>query len=247
MGQHTAARLSKLENSLPAYRRIHRIIRQRIENGHLRPGDIVDSERELARAHQVSLMTARHALAELERDGLVERRRGSGTFVAPPKIQFNRLTSFTEQMATRSLAPQSKVLSSRIIQSEPDIAARLGLSPMTPLLVIERLRKAAGEPFALETCYFSAEHYGPLARAPLDRQSLFLLLQNDFGEKLAYSDENIDATVADPQLARLLNVPRGAPLLRIRQVIFSEMGTAITYVLGLYRSDRHTFTIRRTR
>ena len=130
---------------MPAYRRIHRIIRQRIETGHLRPGDIVDSERELSRAHQVSLMTARHALAELERDGLVERRRGSGTFVAPPKIQFNRLTSFTEQMATRSLAPQSKVLSSRIIQSEPDIAARLGLSPMTPLLVIERLRQAVGE------------------------------------------------------------------------------------------------------
>jgi GntR family transcriptional regulator len=247
MGQQTLNRVSKAEISMPAYRRIHRLIRQRIENGHLRPGDIVDSERELAREHQVSLMTARHALAELERDGLVERRRGSGTFVAPPKIQFNRLTSFTEQMATRSLAPQSKVLSSRIIQSEPDIAARLGLSPMTPLLMIERLRQAAGEPFALEMCYFSAEQYGPLARAPLDRQSLFLLLHKNFGEELAYSDENIDATVADPQLAKLLSVPRGSPLLRIRQVIFSNMGKAITYVLGLYRSDRHTVTIRRTR
>ena len=118
---------------------------------------------------------------------------------------------------------------------------------MTPLLVIERLRQAAGEPFALETCYFSSQQFAPLARAPLERQSLFLLLQKDFGAKLAYSDENIDATVADPQLARLLSVPRGAPLLRIRQVIFSDTGNAITYILGLYRSDRHTFTIRRTR
>ena len=207
----------------------------------------MDSERELARTHHVSLMTARHALAELEREGLVERRRGSGTFVAPPKIQFNRLTSFTEQMAMRSLSPQSKVLSSRIIQSEPDIAARLGLTPIAPLLAIERLRQAAGEPFALEMCYFSAQQYGSLARAPLQRQSLFLVLEKDFGAELAYSDENIDATIADPHLARLLGIPRGSPLLRIRQVIFSNMGNPITYVLGLYRSDRHTFTIRRTR
>jgi GntR family transcriptional regulator len=248
MGQSATGRALKTDNSsLPAYRRIHGVIRDRIEKGHLRPGDTVDSERELARRHRVSLMTARHALAELERDGFVERRRGAGTFVAPPKIQFNRLTSFTEQMATRSLSPQSRVLSSRVILSEPDIAARLSLPPMAPLLMIERLRQAAGEPFAIESCYFCAAQYGTLARAPLERQSLFLLLQRDYGAELAYSDENIDATVADPRLAKLLSVPRGSPLLRIRQVIFSNTGKAITYVLGMYRSDRHTFTIRRTR
>ena len=231
----------------PAYRRIQGAIRQRIESGQLRPGEAVDSERELAKIHQVSLMTARHALAELEREGLVERRRGAGTFVSPPKIQFNKLMSFTEQMASRSLAPESKILASRILHSEPDIAARLSLAPMSSLLVIERLREAAGEPFAHETCYFSALQFGNLSRAPLDRQSLFLLLQRDYGTDLAYSDEDIDATVADARLGRLLAVPRGTPLLRIRQVIFSSTGKAITYVLGLYRSDRHTVTIRRTR
>lgn len=248
MGHSATGRVLKAEiSSLPAYRRIHAVIRERIEQGRLRPGDTVDSERELARRHRVSLMTARHALAELEREGLVERRRGSGTFVAPPRIQFNRLTSFTEQMATRSLSPQSKVLSSRVTLSEPDIAARLALPPMSPLLVIERLRQAAGEPFALESCYFCAAQFGTLARHSLDRQSLFSLLQREYGAELAYADENIDATVADPRLAKLLSVPRGSPLLRIRQVIFSNTGRAVTYVLGMYRSDRHTVTIRRTR
>src|SRR2546425_13118204 len=100
----------KNRNGLPAYQRIQGAIRKRIDAGHLRPGDAVDSERDLAKIHQVSLMTARHALASLEREGLVERRRGIGTFVAPPKIHFNKLMSYTEQMAGRSLVAASKVL-----------------------------------------------------------------------------------------------------------------------------------------
>ncbi|MFZ0880912.1 MAG: GntR family transcriptional regulator, partial [Candidatus Acidiferrales bacterium] len=88
----------------PAYKRIQLAIRERIESGKLMPGDIVHSERELAKAHKVSLMTARHALADLAREGLVERRHGAGTFVAPPKIHFNKLMSYTEQMASRGLS-----------------------------------------------------------------------------------------------------------------------------------------------
>src|SRR5258708_21792980 len=93
------------QNGTPIYKKIQQTILKRVETGQLKPGDAVDSERELARIHGVSLMTARHALAGLERDGLVERRRGTGTFVAPPKINFNKLMSYTEQMGGRSLPP----------------------------------------------------------------------------------------------------------------------------------------------
>src|SRR5437016_6764502 len=99
-------------NGTPAYRKIQGAILKRIEAGQLKPGDSVSSERELAKIHGVSLMTARHALAALEREGLVERRRGAGTFVAPPKIHFNKLMSFTEQMASRGLSACSRILRS---------------------------------------------------------------------------------------------------------------------------------------
>src|SRR6478672_8198017 len=114
-------------NGTPAYRRIQGAILKRIEAGHLKTGDAVDSERELAKIHKVSLMTARHALAALEREGMVERRRGSGTFVAPPKIHFNKLMSFTEQLAGRSLSSSSKVVYLKIVDDEHEIAARLAL------------------------------------------------------------------------------------------------------------------------
>src|SRR5438093_13688932 len=114
----------KLRSNIPAYQRIQGAIRKRIDSGHLRPGDPVSSERDLAKLHEVSLMTARHALATLEREGIVERRRGVGTFVAAPKIQFNKLMSYTEQMAARSLTAASKILFAKVVDNEPDAAAR---------------------------------------------------------------------------------------------------------------------------
>src|ERR1700758_1261818 len=119
----------KVRLALPAYQRIQLAIRRRIDAGHLRPGDPVTSERDLAKLHNVSLMTARHALATLEREGIVERRRGVGTFVSAPKIHFNKLMSYTEQMATRSLTAASRILFGQIVDNEPDVAARLSLAP----------------------------------------------------------------------------------------------------------------------
>src|ERR1700751_1494312 len=116
-------------NGVPAYQRIQSTIRKRIEAGQLRSGDAVASERDLAKLHQVSLMTARHALASLEREGIVERRRGIGTFVATPKIHFNKLMSYTEQMANRGLSARSKIVNSGLVSADPEIAARLSLPP----------------------------------------------------------------------------------------------------------------------
>jgi GntR family transcriptional regulator len=233
-------------NGTPVYKRIQNSIRKRIEVDELKPGDAVASERELAKAHKVSLMTARHALAGLEREGVVERRRGAGTFVAPPKIHFNKLMSYTEHMASRGLAPRSRVLLSRLIGDEQEVAARLGLPAASRMVKIERLRLTGEEPFALETCYLP-EEFSALVTAPLGRGSLFGTLEHDFGVELAYADEEVDATAADANITELLALPKGAPVLRIRQVIYSTKGKATIYVVGFYRSERHTLFIRRFR
>jgi GntR family transcriptional regulator len=240
--------LAKRTNGIPAYKRIQANIRTGIEAGELRAGHLVPSERELARIHEVSLMTARHALASLEREGVVERRRGVGTFVAAPKIHFNKLMSYTEQMGSRGLTPTSKILLAKVIDDEEEATARLALSPRSRIIKLERLRYAAGgEPFALETCYLSAAQFAGLQSAPLHKDSLFSTLQRDYHVELSYSDEEVDATAADPRTAELLGLPKRAPVLRIRQVIYSTKGVVIMYVLGLYRSDRHNVVIRRHR
>lgn len=235
------------KNGTPAYKRIQDSIIKRIDRGELKPGDAVDSERALARLHGVSLMTARHALVGLEREGYVERRHGAGTFVAAPKIHFNKLTSFTEQLAARSLDSSSRVATLKTVDDEDEIAARLSLPGASRLLKIERIRLGSGEPFAVETSYLSAEEFRGISRQSLERGSLFTLLENDYGITIAHADEEIDATGADPDLAKVLSVPKGHPVLRIRQTIYSTQGKPILYVLGMYRADRHMLRIRRYR
>ncbi len=235
------------QNGMPAYQRIQGAIRERIDAGELKPGDAVNSERELAKIHGVSLMTARHALAGLESEGMVERRRGAGTFVAPPRIHFNKLMSYTEQMSSRGLAPNSKVIASKIIDDEDEIAARLNLPAASRMVKIERIRHTSEEPFALEACYLPADDFPGLVRAPLARTSLFATLERDFGVEITYADEEVDATAADTRVAQLLEVPRGSPVLRIRQVIHASNGKAVVYVIGFYRSERHSLFIRRFR
>ena len=235
------------KNGLPAYKRIQDAILKRVDSGELKAGDVVDSERELARIHGVSLMTARHALAGLEREGMVVRKRGAGTFIAPPKIHFNKLMSYTEQMTARGLSVSSKLLSLNVVDTEQEVAARLSLPANSPLVKLERLRLGGEEPFAIETCYLSANEFKDLTRARLDRVSLFSILEHDHGLQIAHSDEEIDATTADTHTARLLGIAHGSPVLRIRQEIYSTTGKPTIYVLGLYRSDRHTLLIRRFR
>jgi GntR family transcriptional regulator len=235
------------QNGTPAYKKIQATILKRIESGHLKAGDAVESERELAKIHHVSLMTARHALTALDREGVVQRRRGSGTFVAPPKIHFNKLMGFTELMAGRNLSACSRVLSFSVVDNEQAVAARLGLADNTALSKLSRLRLGADQPFALETCYWPAQEFNRLTRASFSRGSLFSILEHDYGIQLAYADEEADAAAAESTTANLLQVPRGHPLLRIRQVIYSTQGKATLYVLGLYRSDRYNLLVRRFR
>lgn len=240
-------RTTRNRDGEPAYRRIQNAIRQRIDSGRLKPGDPVPSERDLAKIHDVSLMTARHAVLELAHDGVVERRRGAGTFVALPKVHFNKLLAYTEQMAGLGLAAHSRTISIAEVSGEYEIAARLGVPSGSNLIRLERVRLAGAEPVALEICCWPADEFQPLIDASLDHGSLFATLENKCGVRLAYADEEIDATSADSQMADLLCIPRGAPLLRMRQVIFSTTGKATLYVIGFYRSGRHTLRIRRFR
>jgi len=235
------------QKHVPAYQRIQSALRERIESGQLQPGDLVASERNLARLHKVSLMTARHALVSLEREGFVERHRGIGTFVAAPKIHFNKLRSYTEQLASRGLVASSKVLSLKIVENEDEATARLSLAPRSKVIKLERLRRSGEESFALETCYLRASEFADLLHASLDRESLFAFLERKYNVVLGYADEEIDATAADRRLADLLAISPGKPVLRIRQMIYANKGEVIMYVQGFYRSDRHNFVVRRFR
>jgi GntR family transcriptional regulator len=219
---------------------------RRIHAGKLRQGDAVPSERELAAEFSVSLMTARHALQQMTTDGLLSRRPNVGTFVAPPRIHFNKLTSFTEEMLARGLAPQSRILTAVLTTREDEVCSRLSLPAGTELVCIERLRLSGEEPFSIETCYLPARRFDGLLKQNLERKSLFSTLAGAYGTAITYADEEIDATSADSRTSRLLSVRAGSPILRMRQVLYAKAEPVI-YCAALYRSDRHSVLVRRFR
>jgi GntR family transcriptional regulator len=133
------------------------------------------------------------------------------------------------------------------VEGDHDAAARLSLPANSRLVKIERLRQSGEQPFALESCYLAADEFAGLLSLPLDRRSLFATLEREYNLELSYADEEVDATAASTRVAELLTIHAGAPVLRIRQAIFSAQGKATVYVVGFYRSDRHTLLIRRFR
>jgi DNA-binding GntR family transcriptional regulator len=97
--------------------------------------------------------------------------------------------SYTEQMSSRDMAAASKVVFAKIIDDEQEANARLSLSPKSGVIKLERLRHAAGEPFALETCYLAAAQFPGFLSLPLQKESLFAILERDYKVEIGYSDE----------------------------------------------------------
>ena len=150
-------------------------------------------------------------------------------------------------MGSRGLPSQSKVLSLNVIDDNQDVAARLRQPFGSKLIKLERLRFGAGEPFALETGYLAYPTFKEIQKYQLERRSLYDIFQREYHLTLAHADEEVDATSADARSARHLQVPVGYPVLRMRQLLYATTGEPILYDIGLYRSDRHSLTIRRYR
>src|SRR5215471_18788355 len=138
---------------IPMYYQIMNQLREKISAGEYTVDDALPPERELVETYQVSRMTIRQAIIELVNEGILVRRKGIGTFVAPPKLEqaLSRLTSFTEDMARRGLKAGARVISFEEIVPEPVIRKTLGLGSEDKAYECVRVRLADDEPMALET------------------------------------------------------------------------------------------------
>lgn len=197
----------------PVYRRIMDSIRGRIRAGDLAPGARVDSERRLALLHGVSLMTARHALAQLEADGVVVRRPGSGTYVAEPRRP-TTLTDCAGLLASRGEPVEIRVLA---------LVEEAGATTLERLISV-RDSLAATESITVRAKLLSAE-------AAWSEGSLEALIRRGFDLVPDWIEETIEAVAADLTPATRLGIPEGTPLVRVRQT--SGLADRIT----LLRSD----------
>lgn len=235
----------------PIFKQIAEQLRQQIEKGELRFGDVMPGERELANALDVSRMTLRAAVDELVDEGLLVRQRGRGTVVSQVRInkhaQVIGFMSFSEEMRARGLEPSSRILAFKSEVADAAVAAQLALPLGAQVILLNRVRLANGEPMALERCYVPYERFRGLLKFDLSKRSLYDILESEFDTRPTMCQETVEAVGLDAPAARALNVKRGAPALLVTRVTRDVRGALIEAEQTLYRSDRYRMVFMRER
>lgn len=227
---------------VPLYHQIAQPIEEMILSGQLTPGTRLEDELSMARRLNVSRPTARRALQQLGDHGLLVRRRGVGTQVAPTRVHRpNTLATIYDQMKQDGRKPSTEVLSYGTTAATPEIAAKLEVNPGTNVTAIRRLRMSDRQPIGLMFDMVRAP-IAPPATA-LERDSFENALA-DNGVIVTMARQVVSARKSTATEAQLLHIPAGAPVLNIQNTSYEESGRVTAYGEYLFRADR--FSLRDT-
>jgi GntR family transcriptional regulator len=231
---------------IPRYLQLKEILREKVRSGEWVPGDLIPSERELSEQYGISRMTTRQAITELVNEGVFYREQGRGTFVSRRRItqQLMRLTGFTEDISARGQKPSTRVLAAHMIPADELVAERLGIAPTEPIYYLQRLRLADDEPLAIETSRLHFKGCEKLLDEDLEQNSLYQLLESKFGVMLMEAEQELDAGLAGPEEATLLNMAVGGSVLYIRRTTYTDRNQPIEYARSIYCGDKYTFYTR---
>jgi len=231
---------------IPLYYQIQCALMGKINSGELMNGDPLASEEELARIYKVSRMTARHALHGLKISGFAFSQKGRGTFVTRPKFEKNimHLRGFTEDMKHIGTVPSSKLLEQTVVKASEELAEKLKVEQEEIVMRLRRLRLADGIPMALEESHIPLKQFPGLDKISFAKQSLYFVLRESYGIRLAWADEVIEALGASPEESELLKIPKKASILSISRTIMTIDETPIEVACSRYRGDCYKASIR---
>lgn len=231
---------------VPLYTQIKDILRDRILEGVYKSHEQMPSESELMKVFKVSRITVRQALGDLQKEGLIFKVQGKGSYVSKPKAFQNlaRLQGFGEAMATMGYETYSRVIGSQSVPAGSVVGARLNVAADEMVVEIRRVRFLNREPISVDVSYLPQAVGERLLREDLAHRDVFLILENDFGLPLGQAELQIEAMLADEALARLLKVVEGAPILRIERLTFTAEGKPLDFEYLYYRGDAFQYRLR---
>ncbi len=231
---------------VPYYIQLIAILKGLVEEKNWTPGNQIPGEEELCQMYQISRTVVRQALQELEREGVIVRRKGKGTFIAEPKIVeglVEKLTGFYSDMVERGLNPKTKVLHHRVIPADEKVAGFLEIPVGTPVVDICRLRSIDSEPIQLVTTYIPHHLCPMLADVDLTNRSLYEFLERECGLFISRGRRFIEAVSASTEEAHHLQITKGDPLIMLDSISFLENGTPIEFYHAFHRGDRSRFVV----
>lgn len=237
----TAQFTQDADNPTPLYIQLANLLRGLLESGRLAPGAALPSERTIAEATALSRVTIRRGIDLLAREGLVEQRRGSGTYVRPPVERFEQplasITSFSEDMISYGRKPSARWLTREYANPSAREAMTLGLSPGDRVARLHRLRLADGLPLAVELAIVPA---GLVADLEKLGDSLYAAL-TDAGARPKKALQRMHACPLPDFEAGLLEAEAGEPALYLERVSRTGDGAVVEFTRSYYKGDRFDF------
>jgi DNA-binding GntR family transcriptional regulator len=238
------AQLIRIDRSspVPLYFQVAQRLQELIESAQMPAGSRLDNEIALADQLGLSRPTMRQAIQHLVDKGLLVRKRGVGTQVAHSRVRRQvELTSLYDDLDRAQRQPRTEVLSFGIVPAVPEVAVALNIAAGAEVMAVERLRYAEDEPLALMHNFLPA---GLVDITPerLAERGLYQLLREG-GVQMRIADQTIGARKATAHEARLLDEPRGAPLLTMARTAYDHAGHAVEYGSHVYRASRYTFEL----
>lgn len=231
------------KSPIPVYYQLKNYIFTKIKNGEYKEGDMIPSERELAEGFNISRMTVRQAFNQMVSEGLLLREKGRGTFVSKRKIEQRNVSSFSDTVKGKGMEPNTKVITFKRENMLSDIAAKLDIAPEEYLYAIKRLRLANDIPVAVEEVFIPERCCPNIGRFRLDA-SLYRLIFEEYGIKIAYMDNVIEASMPTNEEKTFLTIPSSTPVLRMACISYTLEDKKFSYERDVYRSDQFAYNAR---
>jgi GntR family transcriptional regulator len=234
---------------LPLYAQVEDVLADRISSGALPVGAQLPSEEELIRVFEVSRTTIRTTIQNLVRQGLVEIRRGRGTFVAAPRMtqEFTELTGFVEDMRALGRTPTARVIGRDVVPADRLVADRLALTAGTPVVQIRRVRLSDGVPLSFDETYLPEDLGRKVMSDDLATEPIFTLLEERYDTPLVEAEYQLEAAAAAPAVAAALEIPGGSPIFLIDRTSYTLGHRPVDYERLHYRGDHIRFKTRLAR
>lgn len=229
----------------PLYQQIKALIMRGLQAGEWKPGEAIPSELDLAARFRVSQGTVRKAIDELAAENLLVRRQGKGTFVAThseEKIQY-RFLRLQPEGGGDPVPMQRQFLDCRRIPAPVDVARALGLRAGEMTVEIRRLLSQQGHPIVLDDIWLPAQLFKGLTAQRMGEYKgpLYGLFESEFGVRMIRAEERIRAVAADDEVAGLLGVPAGFPLLSVERLSLTYGDKPVELRRGFYNTSTHHY------
>jgi GntR family transcriptional regulator len=233
----------------PLYSRVETVLAGEIADGDVKAGDQLPTEDSLIERFEVSRITVRRAIQNLVGRGLVEIRRGKGTFVASPKItqELTELTGFVEDMRGLGRKPTARVISKETVTADTTVAGHLALTKGERVVRIRRVRLADGVPISFDETYLPLEIGNKIITNNLKVEPIFSLLERKYNVPLIEAEYKLEAVAAEAEVAAALRVKQGSPIFRIERTSYSTGNRPVDYEKLYYRGDLVRFVTRLAR